>query len=631
LRRALELAHVGWWQLELGNQDDIDANPLTWSDEVYRIFGHEPRAFPATNDAFFAQVHPDDRDAVRAAVQRALAGGTDYRIEHRVIRPDGAVRLVEEHASIERDQAGTPVRLIGTVMDITDRRRIVDAFHGGDAGARLLAGIVDTSHDAIITSTLDGEITTWNPAAARMFGYLAGEAVGRSVTMLAPPDRHDESRANLGLVASGDTPPPLETVRLRRDGSLIEVHVAVSPILDAAGTPIGASAIFRDITQQKRIATQVQHAQRLESVGRLAGGVAHDFNNLLMAITGYAELIRMDLPEDAPQQEDIRSLLAAAERGARLTRQLLAFGRRQVLNRAVLDVNAVLREMEGVLLPLAGADVALRIVTSPDPVTVLADRAQLEQVIVNLVANARDAMPHGGTLAIEADLVDIDAESGQAPETPTGRYVRIAVRDTGIGMDADVQSRLFEPFFTTKPRGTATGMGLATSYGIVQQTGGFITVESALNGGTTMRVLLPHVAAAPARFEAPPAVASEAAGETVLVTEDDAAVRASACAMLARLGYNVLEAETPSDALSVARTHPGTIDLLLSDIMLPEMPGTRLGELIEAIRPGIRVVYMSGYAGSADLIEDPKARHSFLQKPFTAHTLGRALRSALAH
>jgi two-component system cell cycle sensor histidine kinase/response regulator CckA len=632
LRRVVEMAHLGWWQLDLTVTDPehINSNALTWSDEVYRIFGHQPKAFPASNEAFFAAVHPDDHQAIKDAVQRALNETGDYHIEHRIIRPDGEIRIIEERAYVERSESGALIRMVGTLIDITDRKTIEEAFQGRAGGSQLLAQIVEHSHDAIISAALDGVITTWNPAAERILGWKASEIIGRSAELFTPADRMNEMRHCLELAQQGKRRDTYESVRMRRDGSIVEVAISGSPIFDGDGKIVGISAIIRDITQQKRMAAQLQHAQRLESVGRLAGGVAHDFNNLLMAISGYAELIRMDLAEDAPQQEDIRALLSSAERGARLTRQLLAFGRRQVLNPVPLDLNAVLREMEGVLRPLAGGDVTLRISPCLEPATVCADRAQLEQVVVNLVANARDAMSRGGNLDIETTVVEVGNGGRHKDATvEPGQYVRLAVRDTGIGMDAEVQSRLFEPFFTTKPRGTSTGMGLATTYGIVKQSGGFITVESAPDQGTTVRTFIPHVAAEDAP-EAETAEDSSSGSATVLLVEDDAAVRMSTRAMIVRLGFNVIDVETPSEALAVARTHPGNLDLLVTDIMLPEMPGTRLADLIHELRPGIPVVRMSGFPGTIDLIQGAEAREAFLQKPFSVDTLSRAIREALS-
>ena len=418
-------------------------------------------------------------------------------------------------------------------------------------------------------------------------------------------------------------------MRLCRDGTALDVEVSVAPIVDEHGAVLGASAIYRDITHQKRIADQLQHAQRLESVGRLAGGVAHDFNNLLMAITGYAELVLMDLPDDSPSREDLRSLLGSAERGARLTRQLLAFGRRQVLHPIALDLNTVLRDMEGILHPMTSTNVALRLHLSSEPTLVVADRAQLEQVVVNLVANACDAMPHGGAIDIATSVVDMGSGSSvpQASTEP-GRYVRLAVRDTGIGMDAEVQSRLFEPFFSTKLRGANTGMGLATTYGIVKQSGGFITVESEPEMGSNFRVFLP-LRTASIRTGAAGADADSTGGhETLLLVEDDDGVRDSTRGILEHLGYTVLHSATPSDALGIVRARGEDIALMLTDIMLPEMSGIRLAELVRAERPGVRVVHMSGYPDAAER-EGLESGVNYLPKPFTADALARVLRRAL--
>jgi PAS domain S-box-containing protein len=631
LRRAVELAHLGAWQTEIRSLTDSAQNVTTWSGEVYRIFGYEPNAVPATDDLYFSHVPEEDRALVRAAIRQALDGDGVYRIEHRITRTDGAVRIVEAAGQFERDaSSGLPIRLIGSLVDVTDRRRIEDALQGRDSGSSLVAQIVEHSHDAIISCTLDKVITTWNPAAERMFGWKANEVVGRPLHMLVPAERQQEVEARFAAVRAGRSAGMFETALQRRDGTPSEVEISLSPIMDRAGAVIGSVAVIRDITEQRRIASQLHHAQRLESIGRLAGGVAHDFNNLLMAITGYTELVRMELPDDAPAQEDLRAVLASAERGARLTRQLLAFGRRQVLHPVHLDLNGVLREMEGVLRPLAGGEVTLELRLGEGEATVCADRAQLEQVVVNLVANARDAMPHGGLVTIATSRVDVgNGGPAPAPSVEAGPYVCLAVSDTGIGMDPDVQARLFEPFFTTKPRGTSTGMALAATYGIVKQSGGFITVESERDRGSTLRVFLPFHAQ-PADAQAPPpeppAHSIEGGDETILLVEDDPAVRTSAAAMLARLGYDVRAVATPGEALGILRESGADVDLLLTDVVLPEMSGLELANIVQVGYPHVRIVRMSGFAGDDDVPQDVR----ILQKPFSVETLARAIRGALS-
>lgn len=352
-----------------------------------------------------------------------------------------------------------------------------------------------------------------------------------------------------------------------------------------------------------------------------------------MAITGYAELLRMDIPADAPAHEDLRAILAATERGARLTRQLLAFGRRQVLHPVQLDLNAVLRDMEGVLRPLAGGDVVLRLDLWPTPALIRADRAQIEQAVVNLVANARDAMAHGGTLDVATAIVEVGNEGPAMHATVgSGTYVRLVVADTGIGMDAEVQSRLFEPFFTTKPRGTSTGMGLATTYGIVKQSGGFITVESMPDLGTTVRAFLPFVPTTGGEGSATDSTSRDitelvGGNETILLVEDDYSVRTSTTAILERLGYEVIDAATPGRALDLLGARNGEIDLMLTDILLPEMSGVQLGEIALSRYPGLRIIRMSGYAGGE---AEATSGATYLQKPFSAETLARAIRGAFA-
>ena len=628
LRRALELTHLGWWQTDVTSLTALDQNKTSWSDEVFRIFGHEPQSFQPTAERFFSQVPNEDHAAINAAIERAFTCDDGFEVEHRVIRTDGSVRIVDDRATIERDANGAPVRMIGTILDITDRRKIEDALRGSDTGSRLLAQLVEHSHDAILSTTLDGVITTWNPAAEQVFGWKAAEIVGRQASVLARPERQQEIARHLDLATRGETLGSYETIRVRRDGTPVNVEISVSPIIDSASTPIGVSVIIRDVTQQKRMGAQLQHAQRLESVGRLAGGVAHDFNNLLMAITGYAELVMMDLPEDSPSREDLRALLGSAERGARLTRQLLAFGRRQVLHPIALDVNAVVRDMENILRPLTSTDIALRFRLTRAPAEVVADRAQLEQVVVNLVANACDALPHGGAIDVDTSLVEFGPMGSPAPPSvEPGRYVRLLVKDTGIGMDADVQSRLFEPFFSTKLRGTSAGMGLATTYGIVKQSGGFITVESAPEQGSTFRVFLP-VRGESFVEHGSDLHADEDDGTIILLVEDDEGVRDSTKGLLERLGYTVLDAASPTAALDILRVRGADIDLVLTDIVLPEMSGLRLAEQVRAERPSVRIVYMSAFPDAADR-DGLDAGVNYLSKPFTVDALARMLRDAL--
>jgi two-component system, cell cycle sensor histidine kinase and response regulator CckA len=399
----------------------------------------------------------------------------------------------------------------------------------------------------------------------------------------------------------------------------------------AAARSAGAAGTLTDVTERTQLEEQLRQAQKMEAVGRLAGGVAHDFNNLLTAIKGYGGLLMEALHPSDVRRADVQEINKAADRAAALTRQLLAFSRKQVLKPVVLDLNDVVADMESMLRRLIGEDVRLATGLSSDLGAVRADRGQLEQVLMNLVINARDAMPGGGALTVETANVDVRRRfvDRQLSVDP-GHYVMLAVRDTGCGMDEETQQHIFEPFFTTKGVG-GTGLGLATVYGIVRQSGGFVRVESAPGVGTTIAVHLPRTADAPATGERVPSPAPPLAGRgTVLLCEDESAVRALARRVLEGQGYTVIEAAHGAAALAVAAAHAAEITLLVTDVVMPEMGGRELAEQLTAARPGLRVLYMSGYT-DGDILRRGLAREgrAFLQKPFTPEDLARKVQAVL--
>jgi PAS domain S-box-containing protein len=497
-----------------------------------------------------------------------------------------------------------------------------------------LAAIVDSSEDAIIGKTLDGIITHWNKGAERIYGYRAEEIVGKSITLLAPPDRKNEILQILDQIRRGERLEPFETVRFTKDGRRLDVSISVSPIPDADGTIVGASAIARDITAQKRAEEQLQQSQKMEAIGRLAGGVAHDFNNVLGIITACADLLhgRMDAGGESSLYVD--TLKKAAERGASLTRQLLAFSRKQSAQPQVLDLNERLKEVSKLVRPLMGDDVEMSILPRSGSAIVEVDPAQLDQVVLNLAVNARDAMPHGGKLVIETDTVDFDESvaNQHRPMTP-GRYVMLAVSDTGTGMDRETASRIFEPFFTTKELGKGTGLGLSTVYGIVRQAGGQIWVYSEPGRGSTFKAYFPcaeskiGVAQEPPPEEAIPT----RLGSIILVVEDDDIMRALTRKMLEEAGYSVLEAKDGQSALDLVSKKDGRIDLVLTDVVMRGLSGPELALRINALHPEMRVVYMSGYTGELISEHDGLQRNiELLEKPFTRVALLRSVNAALA-
>jgi signal transduction histidine kinase len=447
---------------------------------------------------------------------------------------------------------------------------------------------------------------------------------------IRPPEdverlRTHRSTVDEGLVEAG------EWRHRTKDGTIIDVDIA-RHTLTFAGRP-AALAIARDITQRKSLEAQLRQAQKMEAVGLLAGGVAHDFNNLLTVILGSADLLLDTLGRDRPERGEAEEIRKAGLRAADLTRQLLAFSRQQVLAPQVLDLNEVVATMDKILRRVIGEDIDLRTVPSRDLRAVRADPGQLEQVVVNLAVNARDAMPTGGTLTIETANVELDEAYARehAAVLKPGHYVMLAVSDTGVGMDAETQARIFEPFFTTKPKGKGTGLGLATVYGIVKQSGGYIWVYSEPGHGTSFKVYLPHVteAAGPVGQSPVPPV-SVRGSETVLLVEDEEMVRNLVQKVLRANGYTVIVAASGSEAEQVAAQHAGRIHLLMTDVVLPGLNGRQVAQFLSAVRPGIRVLYLSGYTNDAIVhhgVLEPDV--AFLQKPFTPAVLGRKVREVL--
>jgi PAS domain S-box-containing protein len=497
-----------------------------------------------------------------------------------------------------------------------------------------LAAIVRGALDAHITMDDRGTIVTWNPQAEALFGWPAPDVVGRHVADIIVPPAHREAhwRGLQHFLTSGEGPilnRRLELLALRRDGTEAAVELAVAPI--RLGNSWIFSAFIRDISERNQLEQQLRQAQKMEAVGRLAGGIAHDFNNLLTAIFGYADLLAEDLPPDSPGQADVKEIRTAATRASALTRQLLAFSRQQVLQPVVLNVIDVVGDLESMLQRVLGEDVELEAHFAADLGNIRADQGQLEQVILNLAVNARDAMPTGGKLTIETANVVLDEHYAQThrPVVP-GRYVMIAVSDTGVGMDAATQARIFEPFFTTKEPGKGTGLGLATAYGIVKQSGGYIWVYSEVGRGATFKIYLPRVDEPTEAVVAPPELGSVAGTETVLLAEDDALLLPLGRDVLKRLGYTVLEARTPADAVAVAQAHSGVIHLLVSDVVMPGESGLQLARRLLEVRPNLRVLYISGYSDEAVVrhgLLDPGT--TFLQKPFTPAALARKVREVL--
>jgi PAS domain S-box-containing protein len=520
------------------------------------------------------------------------------------------------------------------------RKQAEDAVSQSEARK---AAILEAALDAIITIDHEGKIIEFNPAAESMFGFTRSQTLGRDMAeLIIPPGWRDQYREVLARHRTAGEAPSLgkrlELSGLRADGKEFPVEVAVARIR-AEGPPLFTGYI-RDISERKQaeeILRQTEErfrqAQKMEAIGRLAGGVAHDFNNLLTVITGYSHLLLSTLPEGDASITLIQEIAKAAERAVMLTRQLLAFSRKQVTSTKVVDLNTIVTDMNKMLQRLIGEDISLVPVLAPGLHPIKVDPGQFEQVIMNLVINARDAMPQGGTLTLETANIELDETYTRAyPELQPGAYVLLGVSDTGCGMDETVRARIFEPFFTTKEIGKGTGLGLATVYGIVKQAGGHVAVYSEPGKGTTFKIYLPcapEAVVAPLQIPAPSP--SSRGTETVLVVEDEDGVRALTSRVLQKNGYKVLEARHGLEALQICKQQDTPVNLVVTDVVMPKLSGPQLAEQMRTLWPNLRVLFLSGYTDRA-LVHSGllDANRNFLQKPFTPDDLTSKVREMLA-
>ncbi len=475
------------------------------------------------------------------------------------------------------------------------------------------AELIDLSNDAIVTATADRVITSWNVGAEKLYGWSKAEAVGKVLGSLlqTDPQVSTEFAATLREKLRWEG----ELVQRRRDGSTVTVDSRQVLQLDASGAPAGILEINRDITTHKQLEEQLRQSQKLDCIGQLAGGVAHDFNNLMTIVSGYAGMAMEDLPPVHPLRDSLQEIQEAATRATALTRQLLTFSRREMQSAANIDLNEVVLGMEKILRRCIGEDVVLTLSLDSVPATVHADRGHIEQVILNLAINARDAMPGGGNVLVEASKVYVDASyAEQHLSLKPGSYVLLAVNDTGTGMSAEVRRQCFEPFFTTKEAGKGTGLGLSTVYGIVKQSEGAIFVYSEPGCGSAFKIFLPFVDAGTTQTEIVEAPQLLSGTETILVVEDEDGLRKYVRETLERKGYTVMATGSGREALRIARAVEHTIDLLLTDMVMPEMGGGELAEAFVAARPRVPVLRMSGYS---DRLWKEDGHFDFVQKPFT--------------
>jgi len=616
---ALYASRMGVWSWE------VEQDSFRGDERICEILGADPERPPLDLAGFLSHVHHEDRDRVDTEMHAARDRESEFHAEYRVATGDGTVRHVATRGQVLGDPGVEGARAIGVSWDVTDEMR-------KEQQRRLLSTVLESATNAVMITDADGCINWVNSAFTELTGYTLDEVRGKTPRFLKS-GKHDESfyRVIWETISRG-VPWQGQIVNRRKDGTLYTEEMVICPVRGAYGETSSFVCMKRDITFEVDLTRQLHQAQRLEAVGRLAGGIAHDFNNILTVISGNADLALADLQPDDPMTPAFHEIADASRRAASLTRQLLAFSRKQILQPRVLVLNELVTATEKMLRRLIGEDVRLRTRLQPELGSVLADPGQLEQILMNLAVNARDAMPRGGEIVFETENVEIqETQAGfGGARMHSGRYVMLTVSDTGEGMDEETQSRIFEPFFTTKEKGKGTGLGLATVYGIVKQSGGYIWTRSQLGKGTSFQIYFPQVENTPERVERDAPLAATRGGETVLVVEDEEVVLKLVRSILERAGYKVLTARNGVDALRMVEEHREPLHLLLTDVVMPGMSGRALADAAQSLRQGLRVLFTSGYTDDAIVhhgVLDAGAH--LLEKPYSRKTLLGTVRNAL--
>lgn len=620
LNRAQALGRLGSWHL------DVAGNRLEWSEETYRIFGVPP-GMAMTYEAFLERVHPEDRDAVRAAWSAAL-GGAPYDTVHRIL-VNGEVRWIRERAELEFDVQGRLVGGLGTAQDITERRRSEEMLQ---VHRQRLEMALEAARLGVWEYDFGSQRHYWSPELYRSLGLPEVEASGAEMMRLIHPDDAPMVEAAMEKAIASQGLYRCE-YRMSIDGRIVWVDDRARIIRDDAGRPVRAIGTIQNVTERKLLESQLRQAQKIEAIGQLAGGVAHDFNNILAAILMHLGLLEMSSSLDPETCAGLKELRIEAQRAASLTRQLLLFSRRSVMETRPLGLNEVVGNLLKMLGRLIGEQIQLVFApeTRPLPPTP-GDPGMLEQVVMNLVVNARDAMPKGGRITLSTAAVEVDEQAVAVnPGRRPGRFVCLAVADTGVGIDEHTLKRIFEPFFTTKEAGRGTGLGLATVHGIIAQHRGWVEVESELGKGTTFRVYLPAATDDVGAVGEDPSLGPPLRGhETILVVEDEGPLRRATARTLESLGYRVHAADNGRHALALWREQGGVFDLVLTDMVMPEgMTGLELVTHLRDLKPSLKVIVSSGY--SAELVRHGLTAQKgirYLPKPYTVQALAEAIRAA---
>ena len=598
------------------------------SDSAERIVGYSPADLVGTS--LLGYLDNNHVEQVRGLLHTNGKSSVAGPIEFSLRRPDGSVVWLEAVGSNLLSDA-TIRGIVLNARDVSERKRADLALRESEERYR---DLFDNATDLVCMAAPDGSLLYVNKAWQQGTGYGDDEIDRMQLLDIVHPDSRGYYTEVVDRVLRGERLDHVELVFMPKTGAPITVEGNLSCTF-RDGAPSAVRGIYRDVTERKRVEEQLRRAERMQAAGKLAGGVAHEVNNMMTGVIGFSEFVLRSLEPDDPRKADVEEVIKAGTRAADVTRQLLAFTRQQVLRPQMVPINVVVSEMEKMLRRSLGEDKLLELRLSPDAGEIRADRGQLEQVLINLVLNARDAMTGHGRVTIETALAvwdEVYAQRHEGVDIPLGRYVLLAVSDNGCGMDDDVQERIFEPFFTTKPIGQGTGLGLSTVYGIVKQSGGYVWVYSEPGQGSVFKVYLPQarVASEPDEPATEPVTASGRGSETVLVIEDESVVRKLACRGLRDHGYHVVEAANGAQALRYIREHPQTVDLVISDVVMPEIGGRELGQRLATLDPDLPILYMSGYTGE-DVVQrgllDPGA--PFQQKPFTPAGLALKARQML--
>ncbi len=646
LNKSQQVARIGSYRLDVTKGLWVSSPSL---DDMFGIDAEHPR----TVDGWLSLMLPEDRETMSSyLLQHVFTGHNRFDQEYRIVRrSDGAIRWVHGIGELEIDAQGTVLYMIGTIQDITEHKQAEEALRESE---QRLSEIIAFLPDATFAIDREGTIIAWNRAIQELYGVSADCMLGKGNYEYALPIYGTRRPMLIDLVSAPDEEIEKNYHAIKREGKAIMAEATTIlqgkrrnlwgkavPLYNSKGDIAGAIESIRDITEFKqaeeervKLKDQLFQSQKMETVGLLAGGVAHDFNNLLTPILGYSEIMMLGLPPEDPNRQKLEQINHAADLAKGLTRRLLAFSRKQVLELKSVNLGGIIREFEHVLHRTIRENIEIRMHVAPVLGTVKADKGQIEQALLNLAVNAQDAMPEGGVLTIEVKEIDLDESyTIEHPEIVPGPYIMLSVSDTGIGMDAEIQDHIFEPFFTTKELGRGTGLGLSTVYGIVKQHAGSISVYSEKKQGSIFKIFLPRVTEEGKSIKDHTLRSEkklEKGSETILVMEDNETVRTLACKMLESLGYHVLTAESTEHCIEMTEKYPEAIDLLLTDVIMPKKNGKELYAELKRFRPYLKVLFMSGYTANVIshhgvLDEDV----NFLQKPFTVHDLSHKIRRAM--